>query len=80
MPTTDVLPGFLTCLDSKLDHLSFTLSRTRQALIDVQQNIGKDVALLGRIGAALTSVRDSERLLADLQQQVTAIRQDTEPS
>jgi len=80
MMEPDVLPGLLTFLDSKLDHLSFTLSRTRQALIDVQQNIGKDVALLGRIGEALTSLRDSERLLADIQQQITAIRQDIEPS
>ena len=80
MTQPDALPNLLAFLDSKVDHLWFRLSRMRHVLTEVQQRIGKDVALLGRIGEAVTLLRDSERLVAGVERQITVVRQDTKTS
>ena len=66
----DLLPF----LDTKLNNLMFSLYRNRQTLLDVQQRIGTDAALLGRVGEALAFVREQERVLADIQQHLDMVR------
>ena len=70
----DAVRELLPVLDSKLNDLMFSLYRTRQALMDMQQGIGTDASMLGRVGEALASVRDSERVLVDIQQRLEAVR------
>ena len=76
----DALQNLLAFLDSRLDHLWMRLARTRHVLTEVQQRLGGDVALLGQIGEAVTSLRDSERLVADIERQIAAVRHDTKTS
>jgi citrate lyase beta subunit len=70
------LADLLAFLDAKVNHLMFSLYRTRQALTDMQQRIRTDAATLGRVGEALAAVSESERVLAEIQQRLEAVRRD----
>lgn len=63
----------LAFLHQKSNHQMFSLYRTRQLLTDVQQRIGADAIQLGRVGEALASVRESERVLADIQHRIESL-------
>ena len=67
----------LAFLDSRLTDLMFSLYRSRQTLTAIQQQAQADAVLLGRVGEALAAVRESERVLAEIQQRIVAIRHDT---
>ena len=54
-----------------------TVADIQQRITYIQQRVGKDAALLGRVGEALASVRESERTLADIRQRITSVRRDT---
>jgi hypothetical protein len=70
----DTLSELLALLDTRLSDLMFSLYRTRHALTAIQQRANTDALMLNRVGEALTSVRESERVLADIQQHITTIR------
>ena len=70
----DALRELLALLDTRLSDLMFGLYRTRHALTQIQQRASTDALMLNRVGEALTSVRESERVLADIQQHITTIR------
>ena len=62
--------------DGKLNDLLFSLTKTRQALADLQQRVGPKTAPLGqRVSQTLASLREQERTLAGIQQRVTYIQQ-----
>jgi hypothetical protein len=48
----------LAFLDSKLNDLMFSLYRTRQTLIAIQEGALSDAAMRGRVGEALGSLRE----------------------
>ena len=54
-----------------------SLYRTRQILTDVQQRVRTDAVLLGRVAEALALVRELERVLAEIQRRLDAVRRDT---
>jgi hypothetical protein len=70
----DVLRELLAVLDPRLSDLMFHLYRARHRLMEIQERVGTDALILGRAGEALTSVRESERVLADIQRQIKTIR------
>jgi hypothetical protein len=70
----DPVRALLPVLDSTLNDLMFSLYRTRQALADIQQRMGTDPMLVGQIGQALASARESERVLANIQQRLDSVR------
>ena len=70
----DTLRELLALLDTRLSDLMFSLYRTRHALTQIQQRASTDALMLNRVGEALTSVREAERVLADIQQHITTIR------
>jgi hypothetical protein len=70
----DTLSELLALLDTRLSDLMFGLYRTRHALTQIQQRASTDALMLNRVGEALTSVREAERVLADIQQHITTIR------
>ena len=70
----DALRELLAVLDAKLNDLMFSLYRARHSLTEIQQRASTDALRLSRVGEALTSVRESERVLADIQQQIRTIR------
>jgi hypothetical protein len=70
----DVLRELLAVLERRLSDLMFHLYRARHRLTEIQERVGTDALILARVGEALTSVRESERVVADIQQQIKTIR------
>jgi hypothetical protein len=66
----------LAFLDSRLNDLMFSLYRSRQTLTAIQQHAQADAALLGHVGEALAAVRESERMLGEIQQRITSVWRD----
>ncbi len=64
---SDDLPGFL---EERLNELMCGLYESRQTLLEVQKRVRADGELLGRIGQALASVRQQERVLVHIQRRV----------
>jgi hypothetical protein len=74
-PLRDLLPR----LDTKLNDLMLSLYRTRELLGEIQQQPETDAVMLTRLGAAIASVRTSERVLANIQHAIDMCRDQQTP-
>ena len=55
-------------IEEHTNRLMCRLYESRQALLAIQRRVGDDAELLGIVGHALTSIRQQERVVADIQQ------------
>lgn len=46
--------------------------QTKRLLLTMQQQVGTNAELLGRVGQTLVSIRQQERVVADIQQQISS--------
>lgn len=74
MESAGSIRDLLAFLDSKLNDLMFSMYRTRQTLIAMQEGALSDATMYGRVGEALASLREQERTLADIQQRINTVR------
>lgn len=70
----DAAADLLRFLDVRLNDLMVRLFRTRETLTDIQRRAGANAALLGQVGIALSTLRESERVLADIQRRLDDMR------
>jgi hypothetical protein len=71
--SSDSLSDLLAFLDSKLNELMLSQYTTQQTLIVMQRGGLSDAAMHGRVGEALASLREQERLLADVQRRIASV-------
>ena len=61
----------LAILEHRVNTLMCHVYQTRQLLLGMQQQAGTNVELLARVGQALVSVRQQERAVEQIQQQIS---------
>jgi hypothetical protein len=71
--SSDSLRDLLAFLDSKLNELMLSQYTTQQTLIVMKRGGLSDAAMHGRVGEALASLREQERLLADVQRRIASV-------
>ena len=65
----------LATIEEHTNRLMCHLYESKQALLDLQQRVGHDGELLGRVGQVLASIRRQERALASIQQCILSAQQ-----
>ena len=68
-PSDDLV---LSRIEEHTNRLMCRLYESRQCLLDVQKRVRNDGELLGRVGQILASIRQQERLIADIQRCIAA--------
>jgi hypothetical protein len=59
-------------LEHRVNVLMCQIYQTRQMLLGMQQRVGTNAELLARVGQALVSIRQQERVVADIQRDISS--------